>query len=79
MCRKASAAGLLPWLCAATMPLFAFSCAPLDAEQSPWEGCRPASRIEYESAEREFLLQTSVGAYGKTGPWWRRRHWYCHL
>jgi hypothetical protein len=50
-----------------------------DEQQSPWEGCRAASKIEYESAKRDFLLQTSVGAYATTGHWWRRYYWYCHL
>jgi hypothetical protein len=42
-------------------------------------GRRAASKIEYESAKRDFLLQTSVGAYAMTGHWWRRRYWYCRL
>jgi hypothetical protein len=79
MLHKTNTASLKPWLGATIVPLFVFSCAALDAPQSPWEGCRAASRIEYESAESEYLLQTSVGAYAKTGPWWRRRYWYCHL
>jgi hypothetical protein len=66
---KTNATRLAPWLCATTVPLFAFSCVSLDAQQPPWEGCRAASKIEYESAERDFLLQTSVGAYATTGPW----------
>ena len=65
-------------LCVTTLPLFAFSCASLGARE-PLEGCRAASKTEYESAKRDFLLQTSVGAYGMTGHWWRRRYWYCHL
>jgi hypothetical protein len=32
--------------------------------------CRAASKTEYESAERGFLLQTSVGAYPTTGHGW---------
>jgi hypothetical protein len=28
---------LAPWLCATTVPLFAFSCVSLDAQQPPWE------------------------------------------
>ena len=76
---KTNATELTPWLCATTVPLLAFSCASPDAQQPPWEGCRAASKIEYESAERDFLLQTSFGAYAKTGHWWRRYYWYCHL
>jgi hypothetical protein len=78
MLDKTKGTGLAPWLCAATVPLFAFSCVS-DAQQPPWEGCRAASKIEYESAKRDFLLQTSVGAYATTGHWWRRHYWYCRL
>jgi len=58
-------------LCVTTLPLFVFSCASLSAQQSPWEGCRAASKTEYESVKRDFLLQTSVGAYAMTGHWGR--------
>ena len=70
---------LTTWLCATIVPLFTLSCASPRAQQPPWEGCRAASKIEYESAERDFLLHTSFGAYAMTGPWWRRYYWYCHL
>jgi hypothetical protein len=70
--------GLTPWLCATTLLLFTFSCVSLGAQQPPWEGCRAASKIEYESAKRDFLL-TSVGAYAMTGHWWQRYYWYCRL
>jgi hypothetical protein len=50
-----------------------------DEQQPPWEGCRAASKIEYKRAEKDFLLQTSFGAYARTGHWWRRHYWYCHL
>jgi hypothetical protein len=76
---KTNATGLTQWLCVTTLPLFALSCASLGPPQPPWEGCRAASKTEYESAKRDFLLQTSVGAYGITGHWWRRYYWYCHL
>src|ERR1700751_1711986 len=72
MFHKPNATGLTPWLCATTLPLFAFSCVSLNVQQPPWEGCRAASKTEYESAKRDFLLQTSVGAYATTGHWWRR-------
>ena len=55
---KTYAIRLTPWLCLTTLPLFAFSCVSLDAQQPPWEGCRAASKTEYESAKRDFLLQT---------------------
>jgi hypothetical protein len=34
---KPNATGLTPWLCATTVPLFAFSCVSLSAQQPPWE------------------------------------------
>jgi hypothetical protein len=76
---KTNAKGLKPLLYATTMPLFAFSCVSLGAQDPPWEGCRAASKTEYESAKRDLLLQTSVGAYAMTGHWWRRYYWFCHL
>jgi hypothetical protein len=76
---KPNTARLTRWLCATTLPLFAFSCASPNAQEPPWADCRAASKTEYESAKTDFLLQTSVGAYAMTGPWWRRRYWYCRL
>ena len=77
---KTNATGLAPWLCATTVSLLALSsCASPSTHGPPWEGCRAASKTEYESAKNDFLLQTSVGAYATTGHWWRRYYWYCHL
>jgi hypothetical protein len=50
-----------------------------DKQQPPWEGCRGASKTEYDGAKEAFLLQTSSGAYAMTGHWWRRHYWYCQL
>ena len=50
-------AGLKTWLCATTLPFFAFSCVSLGAQQPPWEGCRAASKTEYESAKRVFCCK----------------------
>ena len=79
MSHKANATRFTPWVCVAAVPLFAFSCVSIGTQQPPWEGCRAASKIEYESAKRNFLLQISIGAYAMTGHWWRRYYWYCHL
>jgi hypothetical protein len=38
--------------CVTTLPLFVFSFGSYGAQKSPWEGCRAASKIEYESARR---------------------------
>ena len=67
---KTDATRLTPWLCATTVPLLAFSCVSLGAQEPPWEAV-VASKTEYESAKRDFLLQTSVGAR-TTRHWWRR-------
>jgi hypothetical protein len=56
----------------------AFSAASAHA-QSPPEGCRAASKIEYDSARRTYLLQNRFGRYVRTGRLWRRHYWYCHL
>jgi hypothetical protein len=55
MFHKPNATGLTPWLCATTLPLLAFSCASLGARQPPWDGCRAASKTEYESAKEGFF------------------------
>jgi hypothetical protein len=48
------------------------------AAQPPWNGCRPASKIEYDSAKRNYLLRNRFGMYERTGGLWRRHYWYCH-
>jgi hypothetical protein len=59
--------------------LLAFCCSSANAEQPPREGCRPASKIEYDSAKQEYLLRSRVGVYLRTGHLWRHYYWYCHL
>jgi hypothetical protein len=59
--------------------LIAASASSAEAQQAPWEGCRPVSKFEYNSAKREYLLKTRVGRYIRTGDVWRRHYWYCHL
>jgi hypothetical protein len=59
--------------------LVAFPTSSVNAEQQPpREGCRAASKIEYESAKRKFLLRTRIGIYVRTGTFWRRYYWNCH-
>jgi hypothetical protein len=43
------------------------------------EGCRPASKIEYDSAKRQYLLIGRFGQYVRTGNFWRHHYWWCHL
>jgi len=49
------------------------------AESPPWEGCRPASKVEYVSAKDNYLLRNRSGVYVQTGPIWHRSYWYCHI
>jgi hypothetical protein len=57
------------------LPGFAFSAAP----QPPNERCRPASKLEYNSARKQFLLRSRFGMYVRTGWALRRRYWYCQF
>jgi hypothetical protein len=58
--------------------LFAFPNSAAKAVQAPSEGCRPASKIEYNTAKQQILLRNRFGMYVRTGRWWRRHYWYCH-
>ena len=64
---------------AAAVVAIILSSSAANAEKPPWQGCRPASKVEYESAKRQYLLRSRVGTYVKTGPIWKRSYWYCHL
>jgi hypothetical protein len=54
-------------------------CSSAIAVQPPSEHCRAASKIEYDSAKKQFLLRNRFGAYVRTGRIWRRHYWYCQL
>jgi hypothetical protein len=58
--------------------LMAFCASSVNAEQPPREGCRAASKIEYNSAKEKHLLRNRFGLYVRTGRVWRRYYWYCH-
>ncbi len=49
------------------------------AQAPPSKDCRSASKIEYESAQRQHLLRNRYGMYVRTGRGWRRHYWYCHV
>jgi hypothetical protein len=49
------------------------------AAQPPSDHCRAASKVEYDSAKKQFLLRNRFGAYIRTGRVWRRHYWYCQL
>jgi len=67
--------------CTALIGLLLMACpsSSLNAQQPPWsEGCRPASKVEYNAAKRQYLLRNSFGGeYLRTGRLWRRYYWYC--
>jgi hypothetical protein len=67
------------WVVMIGAMLFGFSAISAKAEQPPAEGCRAASKIEYDSAKRKYLLRNRFGMYTRTGRVWRRHYWYCHL
>jgi len=48
-----------------------------NAAQPPAAACRPASKIEYDSAKKQYLLRTRVGVYVRTGRLFGRHYWYC--
>ena len=56
-----------------------FLSLPAKAVQAPADHCRPASKIEYDSAKKDFLLRNRFGVYVRTGRIWRRHYWYCQL
>jgi hypothetical protein len=59
--------------------ILAILCSSANAVQPPADHCRVASKIEYDSARKQFLLRNRFGAYIRTGRLWRRHYWYCQL
>jgi hypothetical protein len=59
--------------------IVALLCSSVGAVQPPSDHCRAASKIEYDSAKKQFLLRNRFGAYVRTGRIWRRHYWYCQL
>jgi hypothetical protein len=64
-------------LCCAVLTALSLSSLGAFAQQPPGPDCRRASKVEYESAKSYYLLRNKFGAYVRTGPFWRRRYWYC--
>jgi hypothetical protein len=58
--------------------LIAFPASSVKAQQRPQPGCHAVSKIEYDSAKRQFLLRNRFGMYVRTGHIFRRHYWYCH-
>ena len=62
-----------------TAAILVLPCSSANAVQPPSDHCRAASKIEYDSAKKQFLLRNRFGAYVRTGRIWRRHYWYCQL
>jgi hypothetical protein len=65
--------------CAVMATILVLAPSPATAVQPPSEQCRAASKIEYDSAKKQFLLRNRFGTYVRTGHVWRRHYWYCQL
>ena len=60
--------------------LTAFTPSSVKAQQPPLrEGCRAVSKLEYDTAKREYVLISKGGKYVQTGHFWRRYYWWCHV
>jgi hypothetical protein len=59
--------------------MLVFLGSPAKAVQPPSDHCRVVSKIEYDSAKKQFLLRNRFGGYVRTGRIWRRHYWYCQL
>jgi hypothetical protein len=60
--------------------LIAFTPSPAKGQQPPLrEGCRAVSKLEYDTAKREYILISRGGRYVQTGHFWRRYYWWCHV
>jgi hypothetical protein len=60
--------------------LIAFTPSSVKAQQPPLrEGCRAVSKLEYDTAKREYILISRGGRYIQTGHFWRRHYWWCHV
>jgi hypothetical protein len=60
--------------------LSAFMPSSVKAQQPPLrEGCRAVSKLEYDTAKREYILISRGGRYVQTGYFWRRHYWWCHV
>ena len=57
--------------------MMVFAPSLVSAQQPPWEGCRPVSKIEYNAAKAEYLLTSRSHVYIRTGHFWRRYYWHC--
>jgi hypothetical protein len=77
--KSAAAARSFAVYAASLAASLAFACSSANAVQPPSDHCRAASKIEYDSAKKQFLLHNRFGAYIRTGHVWHRHYWYCQL
>lgn len=77
--RTSSVQQMTPCIAVIGTALFVIYSSSVNAQQPPWQECRAASKVEYNSAKRNYLLTNRVGMYVRTGHVWRRYYWYCHL
>jgi hypothetical protein len=60
--------------------LSAFTPSSVEAQQPPLkEGCRAVSKLEYDTAKREYIVISKGGRYVQAGHFWRRSYWWCHV
>ena len=64
---------------AAIVAIWPLCSSSAHAVQPPSEGCRAASKIEYDSAKKQYLLRNRFGFYVRNGRIWRRHYWYCQF
>ena len=58
----------------------AFTPSPAKGQQPRLrEGCRSVSKLEYDTAKREYILISKGGRYIQMGHFWRRSYWWCHV
>jgi hypothetical protein len=78
LCTLKNSTAAARWFAVVTT-ILAVLCSSTNAAQPPADHCRVASKIEYDSARKQFLLRNRFGAYIRTGSLWRRHYWYCKL
>jgi hypothetical protein len=64
---------------AAIVAMWTLYSSSAHAVQPPSERCRVASKVEYDSAKKQYLLRNRFGFYVRNGRIWRRNYWYCQL
>jgi hypothetical protein len=61
----------------AVVAVAALSSTAAFAASPPKDGCRPVSRLEYNTARSENIIISHGGRYVRTGPFWRHNYWHC--